>query len=223
MLSAFPDNGYAMVESVLNAKQCQALIDQVSTGEVARAGSRNLLHDARCTRLAVSLKGNAAIAAHLPAAAVAVQCTLFDKSPGKNWLVALHQDLSIPVRQRTTHPDCTGWSEKEGVLFVQPPISVLNSLVAVRVHLDECGRGAGALRVVPSSHRNGRLTEGEAREQRRAHGEVELFANRGDALLMRPLLLHASSKATAAVRRRVLHFVFGPPELPHGLTWKNAV
>lgn len=223
MLSAFHENGYAMVEAVLDAGQCQALIDRVPTAELARAGSRNLLHDARCARLAVYLKENEAIVAYLPAAAVAVQCTLFDKSRAKNWLVALHQDVSIPVRERTTHPECTGWSEKEGMLFVQPPISVLESLVAVRVHLDDCGPGAGALRVVPGSHRHGRLAKGEAREQRRGRGEFECFANRGDALLMRPLLLHASSKAAAAVRRRVLHFVFGPPELPHGLRWNNAV
>src|SRR5206468_2398213 len=112
---------------------------------------------------------------------VAVQCTLFDKSPTRNWLVALHQDLSIPVRERITHPDCTGWSEKEGVLFVQPPLSVLESLVAVRVHLDECGPGAGPLRVVPGSHRHGRLSDSEARHQRQTNGETECFAKRGDA------------------------------------------
>jgi hypothetical protein len=40
---------------------------------------------------------------------------------------------------------------------------------------------------------------------------------------MRPLLLHASSKATSPVPRRVLHFVFGPPTLPLGLEWRWAV
>jgi len=36
---------------------------------------------------------------------------------------------------------------------------------------------------------------------------------------MRPLLLHASSKAHTPRHRRVLHFVFGPPALPLGLHW----
>jgi hypothetical protein len=40
---------------------------------------------------------------------------------------------------------------------------------------------------------------------------------------MRPLILHASSKATGAGERRVLHFLFGPPTLPHGLKWRLAV
>jgi ectoine hydroxylase-related dioxygenase (phytanoyl-CoA dioxygenase family) len=131
--------------------------------------------------------------------------------------------LSIPVRERITHPACTGWSEKEGVCFVQPPLSVLQSLVAIRVHLDECGPAAGPLRVVPGSHRHGRLSESEGQHLRQVNGEFQCFAKRGDALLMRPLLLHASSRATEAVRRRVLHFVFGPAELPHGLGWNDAV
>jgi hypothetical protein len=38
-------------------------------------------------------------------------------------------------------------------------------------------------------------------------------------MAMRPLLLHASSKATGSSRRRVLHFLFGPPALPFGLEW----
>jgi len=126
MRSMFDENGYALVERVFNAGQCEAIADRVSTASVVRAGSRNLLHDAWCSELAQSLKGHAAIAAHLPVAAVGVQCTLFDKSPVKNWLVALHQDLSIPVRQRITDPACTGWSEKEGVLFVQPPLPASN-------------------------------------------------------------------------------------------------
>jgi len=223
MRSAFDENGYTTIDAVLNAGQCEAVADLLSAAGIMRAGSRNLLYDPCCAELALCLKSCAAIAEHLPATAVAVQCTLFDKSPAMNWLVALHQDLSIPVRERITHPDCTGWSEKKGVLFVQPPLSVLESLVAVRVHLDECGPGAGPLRVVPGSQRHGRLSKSEARHQRQTNGEFECFAKRGDALLMRPLLLHASSKATVPFRRRVLHFLFGPAELPHALRWDNAV
>jgi hypothetical protein len=40
---------------------------------------------------------------------------------------------------------------------------------------------------------------------------------------MRPLTLHALSKATAANPQRVLHFVCGPPKLPRGLEWRWAV
>jgi ectoine hydroxylase-related dioxygenase (phytanoyl-CoA dioxygenase family) len=152
-----------------------------------------------------------------------VQCTLFDKSPRANWLVALHQDLSIPVRDRVPHPDLLGWSRKEGMLYVQPPASLLEALVAVRVHLDESTADRGPLRVVPGSHRDGRFTETDASARRAELGETECLVGRGGVLLMRPLLLHASSKASRPSRRRVLHFLFGPAGLPYGLRWHDAV
>lgn len=36
---------------------------------------------------------------------------------------------------------------------------------------------------------------------------------------MRPLLVHASRKASLDTVRRVLHVLFGPPVLAHGLRW----
>ncbi len=35
-------------------------------------------------------------------------------------------------------PDLRGWSEKEGSMFVQPPIALLERMVALRLHLDDC-------------------------------------------------------------------------------------
>ena len=40
--------------------------------------------------------------------------------------------------------------------------------------------------------------------------------------MMLPLLLHASSKATGARRRRVRHLLFGPRRPPLGLAWAHA-
>lgn len=137
--------------------------------------------------------------------------------------MALHQDLSIPVSTRVACPECTGWSEKEGTIFVQPPLSVFESLLAVRVHLDPCPSDAGALRVVPGSHRFGRLAGTEAAQILAAQGETVVSAAQGAALRMRPLLLHASSKAAQGTTRRVLHFLFGPRQLPCGLQWALAV
>jgi ectoine hydroxylase-related dioxygenase (phytanoyl-CoA dioxygenase family) len=120
-------------------------------------------------------------------------------------------------------PECSGWSEKEGRVYVQPPISVLEQLVAIRAHLDDCSEESGALRVVPKSHLEGRLNREQAEVLRSQNGEVVAPVRRGGVLVMRPLLLHASSKATSLTPRRVLHFVFGPPSLPLGLVWRWAV
>jgi ectoine hydroxylase-related dioxygenase (phytanoyl-CoA dioxygenase family) len=147
----------------------------------------------------------------------------FEKSSSNNWLVSIHQDLSIPVQARVDAAACSGWSKKDGVLFVQPPAAVLENIVAVRLHLDDSTPTNGPLRVVPGSHRSGRLTSQQAAELRGRSGVVDCLVPKGGVLLMRPLLLHASSKAEELTPRRVLHFVFASPLLPLGLAWHSCV
>jgi phytanoyl-CoA dioxygenase PhyH len=221
-VSEFKKSGYfvipGVIDTVLN-RRLGAFVGGIASG----AGSRRLLDEAWCAHLAGALRGDARIRSLLPRNAVAAQCTLFDKSPTKNWLVALHQDLSIPVKERVESPECSGWTEKEGHLYVQPPVSVLERLVAVRVHVDDCPAENGALRVVPHSHMEGRVDPSQAEALRQRHGETVIPVAQGGVLLMRPLLLHASSKATSLTPRRVLHFVFGPPKLPLGLEWRWGI
>jgi ectoine hydroxylase-related dioxygenase (phytanoyl-CoA dioxygenase family) len=176
-----------------------------------------------CRALAATLRAHPAIGTLIPANHVAVQCTYFEKSTDNNWLVPIHQDLSIPVRERVEHPALRGWSEKEGALFVQPPVDLLETLVAVRIHLDPCLEDDGPLQFVPATHARGRIDAAEASRLRQGGTVVTCTVDRGGALVMRPLALHASSKATGTSRRRVLHFVFGPADLPCGLQWEHAV
>ena len=219
----FSELGFAVLPDVLPVAEAERLTALLPPLNTRGRSSRTLLTAQWCHDLARLLQLHPVIALLLPERSVAVQCTLFSKSPEANWLVALHQDLSIPVSARVSSPECTGWSEKEGEIFVQPPLVILESLLAVRVHLDPCPSEAGALRVVPGSHRRGRLGGAEAAKMRAAQGETIVSVTQGGALLMRPLLLHASSKAAQDTTRRVLHFVFGPRELPCGLQWAFAV
>src|SRR5437016_12658945 len=137
-VSVLEDMGFAEIPGVLTAGQCAEVAMAVEATAGGRAGSRNLLELPCCQDLAATLEAHADVGPLLPPGAVAVQCTLFDKSADRNWLVALHQDLSIPVQERVSHPDCSGWCGKEGVLYVQPPVAVLQTLTAVRVHPDDC-------------------------------------------------------------------------------------
>ena len=222
-VSQFEKSGYFVIPGVIDAvltRRLGAFVGGLANGG---AGSRRLLDEAWCAHLTGALRGNAKVNSLLPRNAVAVQCTFFDKSPEKNWLVALHQDLSISVKRRVESPECSGWSEKEGQLYVQPPVSVHEQLVVVRIHLDDCPAESGALRVVPRSHLAGRVDQERAEALRLEHGETVVPVSHGGALVMRPLILHASSKATSQNKRRVLHFVFGPPKLPLGLEWRWAV
>ena len=223
MSASFEARGFAVIPGVLAESECQCALDAVAEQGRAESRSRAWLTHAWCQRLAISLKQHAALADIVAPTSVAVQCTLFEKSPDNNWLVSLHQDLSVPVRERVEDNESSGWSMKDGSLFVQPPVSILESLVALRVHLDDCGAESGALRLVPGSHRFGRLDVRRAAALRDEHGEVTPAVERGGVLAMRPLLLHASSKAVMPSFRRVLHFLLGPPNLPHGLRWDVVV
>src|SRR5882762_2847347 len=112
--SALDDTGFAEIPGVLDHSECAELLSALHGSRSKRAGSRNVLDSAACRRLATHLKNHAELRALLPRGAVAVQCILFDKSADRNWLVALHQDLSVPVQERVSHPECSGWCGKEG-------------------------------------------------------------------------------------------------------------
>jgi hypothetical protein len=208
-----------VVPELVSPAELAGLLLAVQDTSVDGAGTRRLIDAPWWQGFAQHLCESLQLRRVLSADLRAVQCTLFVKSTARNWLVSLHQDLSIPVAERVDCPGCSGWSEKEGDIFVQPPIEVLEQMVAVRLHLEHTDERDGALRVVPGSHRMGRLTSEAASCARRERGEVHVSVPRGGAMLMRPLLLHASSKTSMDTPRRVLHFVFGPHALPNGLKW----
>lgn len=221
--NALERRGYAIAPRVVEPREAAVVAGALDRLKIRCAGTRNLLDFPWCRALVQRVRHRLANTNVLPASYVAVQCTLFDKTADRNWLVAFHQDLSIPVRAPVDHPSLSAWSQKEGGHFVHPPIDVLEQLIAVRLHVDDCGLKNGPLKVVPGSHLRGRLSESGAMEVRAQFGEEPCPSASGDALVMRPLLLHASSRASAPSRRRVLHVLFGPPALPHGLKWKHAV
>jgi ectoine hydroxylase-related dioxygenase (phytanoyl-CoA dioxygenase family) len=154
---------------------------------------------------------------------VAVNATLFDKADGRNWKVPYHQDVTVRVRERRPVPGFETWWEKDGVPHVWPPAAVLERMLAVRVHLDDCGPENGPLRVLPGSHRAGVLTANEIDGWKGRAAEATCVVGRGGVVLMRPLVLHASSTAAVVARRRVLHVEYAAPELPGGLAWHDAV
>jgi hypothetical protein len=215
-------DGFQIVEDVLTHDDCDAVLAQLTHSNSRSGGTRCLLEDSWCAALARRVRTHPKISPFVPHDHVATQCTFFEKETSKNWLVPVHQDLSISVQARVQGPRLTGWSEKEGSLFVHAPVECLEHLVAVRLHFDPCGDQDGPLKVLPGTHRLGVISPTVASELRRSGAEVSCLASRGSALIMRPLLLHSSSKASGTGRRRVLHYLYGPKELPHGLAWRIA-
>ena len=158
-------------------------------------------------------------AAILGADCFAVRGILFDKTQRGNWKVPWHQDLTIAVRSKRDVAGFGPWSVKAGIPHVQAPPAVLERMLAVRIHLDDCGAGNGPLRVIPGSHRNGILSPTETQTWCRQVPARNCHVPRGGVLLMRPLLLHSSSEALVPSHRRVLHLEFAATALPAGLEW----
>lgn len=90
---------------------------------------------------------------------------------------------------------------------------------SLRLHLDDADETNGALKLLPGTHQLGRLKPEQIRNLRSTLPEVVCHARRGDALLMRPLILHASARSTTSRRLRILHIEFTGRDLPGALEW----
>lgn len=225
MANDLEQHGYSIVPGVLSAGQIAelcALVEPLLLSSPS-AGIRGLAEKAPGVRLLAELKTvRALVEPVLGAGARLIRSVLFNKNQETNWQVAWHQDLAIAVRHRVDAEGFVSWSVKEGVAHVQPPVAVLENMLTVRLHLDAADDGNGALWVTPGSHRFGRLAAGEAAAVAERHGKKLCEVQAGDALLFRPLVLHASRKAVAGNPRRVIHLEFSAVPLPGPLEWHDA-
>ncbi len=219
--------GFAIVEGVLSRSAVENLLTCLAhigdTGSVRKRGGifavRNLLDVSPEVReLAHSETVRALVEPVLGERFFPVRGILFDKIPDANWKVPWHQDVTIAVQERVAAEGFGPWSMKADVLHVQPPAEVLEHMVSVRLHLDNCGEENGALRVIPGSHLHGRIPEEDISAMRETP-EVVCAVGVGGALLMRPLLLHASSPSRVPGHRRVVHLDFASVQLPNGMRW----
>ena len=223
--AAIESAGWAVTPPVVPQPVVDRLLaDLTPLASEGRGGVRNLLDASPAVRaLATSPAVRSAAEAVLGADCFAVRAILFDKTPGANWKVVWHQDLTIAVRERADVAGYGPWSEKAGVPHVQPPAELLERMLAVRVHLDDCGAGNGPVRVLSGSHRVGRLS-GTAIDAWRAGADaVDCVAERGAILAFRPLILHTSSPAAAPAHRRVVHLEFAAESLDPPLEWHAQV
>lgn len=213
-------HGFAFVPRVLDADEQRELI--AALGPVSGAGRRGLLALPAVSELARSPGFLALVRPHLPSEPFPVRAIYFDKSSDANWLVPWHQDLSLAVRANAEVPGFGPWSTKDGIPHVQPPVELLQQMLTVRLHLDDADQSNGALRVLPGSHLLGRLSAGRIQQLRGEQSDYLCSASAGDALLMRPLLLHASGRSTNTRHRRVLHIEYAAFRLPEELEWHEA-
>ena len=229
------DQGCCVVESVLSVSEVESLRLAVDTAVEAqpedesvrdRGGVyaiRNLTDVVPEVRQLHSHTNVARLVATiLGPQALLVRGLFFDKTPDSNWGIFWHQDLSIAVQQREEVDGFRPWSVKAGIPHVQPPPEILDTMLTVRLHLDDCTEANGALRVIPGSHQSARLSLVES-ERLKQNGEpMTCEVTSGGAVVMKPLLLHSSHKGTSDSRRRVLHLEFASGPLPEPLAWYRS-
>ncbi len=218
----FARDGFLIVENVLALDAVEQIRTMLGALQHDRANIRNVLTAAPRVRELLQSNGVFKLAEEtLAREPCLTRAILFDKKSGANWAVGWHQDITVAVLHRLDVPGFAGWSVKEGVPHVHPPVDVLQQMITVRLHIDDCADENGPLQVLPASHLHGRLSDDELNHwiQRRA---ITCVAAAGSAILMRPLLLHRSSPAKAPLHRRVLHLEFAAGKLPGGLEWNVA-
>lgn len=146
-----------------------------------------------------------------------VKSIYFDKPENSNWYVAYHQDLTISVDKKVEMEDFVNWTKKQNQFAVQAPISILENIVTLRIHLDETNSENGALKVVENSHSK-RIYRPENINWENEK-EVICNVNKGGIMLMKPLLLHSSGRTTKSKKRRVIHIELSNVDLPEELKW----
>lgn len=150
-----------------------------------------------------------------------VKSIYFDKPEQSNWFVPYHQDLTISVDKKAELDGYSKWTLKQDQFSVQPPLDLLKQIFTVRIHLDDTDENNGALKIIPGSH----LKDIYRPEDIDWATETEHICDvpKGGIMIMKPLLLHSSSRTTNNSKRRVIHIEFCNRELHQELQWIERI
>lgn len=150
-----------------------------------------------------------------------IKSIYFDKPPKANWLVAWHQDLTISIQEKVETQGFKNWLKKENYFSVEPPQKYLDNIITFRIHLDDCSKENGALRVLPKTHKT---------IQKQKNLPKQIFdsvhtceAKKGDILVMKPLIWHSSRRTENEAKRRIIHLEFSNLDLPKNLLWGENI
>lgn len=215
----FAREGAVRFRGVLAPEEAATLADRLEPDIAGRPGRR-------LTRSVERLLGPDGDLGHVAAgllgdAARPVRAVLFDKTPQTNWAVGWHQDRTIAVRDRVEVEGFGPWTVKDGILHVAPPIGVLEEMITLRLHLDDCGEDNAPLLVALGSHRLGRVADADASDRAASLPVFACLARAGDVWACSTPILHASERSRSGGRRRVLQVDYAAAELPGGLEWRG--
>ena len=148
-----------------------------------------------------------------------VNALVLDKTLQSNWGLDWHQDLKIAVANKIETPGYNHWTIEYGVHHCIPPKEFLEKMVMIRIHLDDCTAGNGAVLVIARSHERGRWSVDEITAAVVENEIICCEVAKGGIMFMQPLLLHKSPYSTTSKKRRILQITYSGMELSNGLEW----
>jgi ectoine hydroxylase-related dioxygenase (phytanoyl-CoA dioxygenase family) len=216
-------NGFALIKGLLSPSELSQLEDFAAIFEAQakeKGGGRNIFQKAPSLLPLFKTEAILNIVRTCLGPNIGISEGIYlNKKDEANWLVAWHQDLFISVKQKIESEGFHSWTNKQGIPYVQPPVEVLGQSLWVRLNLDKNGIENGCLRVSPGTHNQGKIASEAHLTAFSQFGDVAIPCNKGDAILFKPLLLHASSKSMKSGQRRVFQVLFSGFQFKNGLEW----
>lgn len=216
MLNEFENTGRIWLRGQLTAKQCDRLSQNCQLEQKIGARISNNTSLASMLKQAI----DADLLVNLGVSAQPVRIVSFNKSKENNWAVPWHQDRIIAVKDRHDLEGFHNWSIKSGTHHCEPPISILQKMIFIRIHLDETTPENGAMEIAIGSHKKGIIKSSEAATIANQCEQEYTSANRGDILVLKMLMLHRSSSSTSNAARRTIRADFAAKDcLPLPIKW----
>jgi len=142
----------------------------------------------------------------------------YHQIPTANWFTTLHQNITIPVKEKLNVEGYSGWSKKEGIDNVMAPVELLKNCFSVFIYLFDTDAANGALQVLPGSHKQ--ILNIQVRNQiiENLYPQVK-SVKAGGVHIVKPLLLMAFSKVLTMQPIHLIQLNFSSVNLPGGLQW----
>lgn len=223
--------GFTIIDNIFTEAEISAIAMEIDTADTSGPAFRKtkdlfairrfLKEIPTLSKLIFTEKLNDIIHSFIGTDYFVVKSIYFDKPGQSNWFVAWHQDLTISVDKKLPLQGFGPWTAKDEQFAVQPPLRILEHIFTIRIHLDDMDENNGALKVIPGSHLKG-VYRPETIDWEK-ESMITCKVKKGGAMIMRPLLLHASDRATGNNSRRVIHIEFANASLPEDLQWAESL
>jgi len=144
----------------------------------------------------------------------------YNQIPTANWFTALHQNITIPVKEKVATEGFTGWSKKDGITSVMAPVELLRNCFSIYIHLNHSNSTNGALKTLPGSHK--KILNMQERNLFTENVYTQVAAVKaGGVHIVKPLLLQAFGESTENQAVHLLQLDFCSATLPGGLEWRD--